>query len=48
MLGGLLGEVFVRLASLFGWEPAVDGWREGMFLSALIFVCLWVLGAIEA
>lgn len=47
MLGGLLGEVLVRLGPLFGWEPAVEGWREGMFFGALTFFLVWLFGATE-
>lgn len=47
MLGGLLGEVLVRLGSTLGWEPATDGWREGMFFGALAFFLVWLFGAAE-
>ena len=48
MLGGVLGEVYSRLWSLLGWEPVVDGWREGMFFGALFFLALWAFGVMEA
>jgi hypothetical protein len=47
-VGGVLGEIVVRLAPMFGLEPKIDGWREGMFLGALGVLALWVFGELEA
>ncbi len=47
MVGGLLGEIAVRIAPLFGRELKVDGWREGMFFGALIVFAAWVSNGLE-
>jgi hypothetical protein len=47
MVGGLLGEIAVRIAPLFGRELNMDGWREGMFFGALIVFAAWVSNGLE-
>jgi hypothetical protein len=48
IIGGVLVELVVRLAPLFGLEPRIDGWREGMFLGALGALALWAFGGLGA
>jgi len=45
-IGGVLGETAVRLASLFGLKLDIDGWREGMFLGALLALWYSAFGAL--
>jgi hypothetical protein len=47
-IGGVLGEGVVRLASMFGRELDIDGWREGMFMGALLALSYSALGALGA
>jgi hypothetical protein len=47
MVDGLLGEIAVRMAPLFGRELTVDGWREGMFVGALVVFAAWVSGGMR-
>ncbi len=47
-IGGVLGETVVRLASMVGLEPEVDGWREGMFLGALAVLFYGTFGELGA
>lgn len=46
-IGGVLGETAVRLAPMLGFELKVDGWREGMFLGALLVLLAWVFGELR-
>lgn len=48
IIGGLLCELGVRVASLMGHRTAIDGWREGMFLGGLAVFLVWVFGELEA
>ncbi len=48
MIGGLLGELGVRLASMLGHRPTIDGWREGMFFGGLIVLLAWAFSELEA
>jgi hypothetical protein len=43
-IGGVLGETAVRLAPMLGLELKIDGWREGMFLGALVTLAFWAFG----
>lgn len=44
VIGGVLGETAVRLAAALGFEPQIDGWREGMFVGALLALVYWASG----
>jgi hypothetical protein len=46
-IGGVLGETAVRLASLFDLNLDIDGWREGMFLGALLALWYSAFGALN-
>ena len=48
MIGGLLGELGVRLASTLGRRPTIDGWREGMFFGGLVTFLIWAFSELEA
>ena len=47
-VGGALGEAAVRLASALGLELDIDGWREGMFLGALLALSYSTFGMFGA
>lgn len=47
-VGGALGEAVVRIASVFGLELGIDGWREGMFFGALLALSYSAFGGLGA
>lgn len=46
VIGGLVGELAVRLARSLGTEIRLDGWREGMFIGALWGLSVWIFGGL--
>lgn len=48
VIGGVLGEMAVRAASMFGMQLTIDGWREGMFVGALLSLSYLAFGELGA
>lgn len=46
LIGGILGEAGARVSRFVGREPAIDGWREGMFVGGVFALLVWISGEI--
>jgi hypothetical protein len=46
LIGGILGEAGARVSRFLGREPAIDGWREGMFVGGVFALLVWSSGEI--